>query len=395
MPVTIAHRVPLAVAATALALVAARPAQQSPADLPLAQTAILRTYAKGPDGLDLYQVRDVVIEPRSGALWITFGEESEPPIRIDRKTNAIRTIGRKGAGPDEYTRIIAMVPGARGDVGIWDPARRLWFWVDSAGRQTRTWSIPTNSLVYGGVYSDTRGAVYLKQRATYTPGDFNNMVIVRLDSASGFRDSTPILLKDDGRWSWSGTSASGAAGGTRVSGAPSVLSGVDARGRMFAAWSDSNFVLVKDAARVTRLVLPDYQEPLTAEERSRATTSLDQFEAGMKRQSLTPKGPRPPIPTLRSQIRTITPEMNGGLAIVRSRPCASVPTWRAPGTGAPASDPNQRCAFLERFDADGHRLRPLSLLYGDFVQVVRGDTVWTTRETRDQLVHIVELVVAK
>jgi hypothetical protein len=384
------------VAVTAVAAVTMQ-VQQDAAELPLVTPTVVRTFDAGPDGLELYRIRAVAIEPRSGALWVSTGTDAEPPLRIDRKSGTVRTIGRKGSGPGEYNRVFAIAPGINGEVGIWDPGQRMWFWVDSAGRHTRRWSIPTNSLV-SGAFTDLRGNVYVKQPASRKPGDFMNQVVVQLDSAAGLRDTQAILLRDDGRWSWSATRTT--ANGSSSSGAvvqlsPTIISGVDARGRLYAAWSDSNYVILRDRRSEKRLFIPNYRELLTSDERDEVSKSLDEVEGNFKRRQMTPTGPRPGIPSIRPQIRDIIPETNGGLAITRSRPCALVPTWRSPGAAPSAGNTQSRCPFVERFDPSGRRMRPFSLRVGDRLAVISGDTAWVVRPVGDGLERIAELLIPR
>jgi hypothetical protein len=371
--------------------------QQTVAEIAPVAPTIVKVYEKGPDGLELFRINAVVIEPASGALWIQYGGESEPPIRIDRTTGAVKLVGRKGAGPNEYRRVFAMVPGAQGDVGIWDPSRRLWFWVDSAGVQRRTWSIPTNSLLYGRVFSDIRGNVYIGQNARL--GEFGNEMAVRLDSARGLVDSLPVPAAASNRYRWSYTAVSAGGGrgsaGMVVRYAPIVHWGVDARGRVFAAWSDSNFIAVIDSGRQHRLFVPDYREPLTATERAQADSSISLFEANARSRGAQLDGPRPPVPGFRPQIAGVVPEMNGGIAITRTRPCNSVPGWRGPGNAPPVDHPLGRCGIVERFDADGRRLRPFTLGAGQQLAVLRSDTAWVTISTADGLSRVIEMVIPR
>jgi hypothetical protein len=171
--------------------------------------------------------------------------------------------------------------------------------------------------------------------------------------------------------------------------------GVDARGRVVAAWTDSSFVLVRGAGTDIRLRLPNYRESLSAENRAEVTKNLDQFEENAKRRGAKLEGPRPPVPASRPQIDALLPEMNGGVTITRSRACDDVPEWRAPGSHAPAAAGTERCAFVERFDAEGIRLRPFTLGPGDRLRAMRADTAWVIRENADGLQRVLKLVVPK
>lgn len=382
-------------ACTVVAAGFAVPRQQAPYVPPVAP-AIAKTYDTGPTGEELFGIGALTIEPLSGALWVQYGKSTDPPIRIDRHTRAIKTIGRSGSGPDEYRVPSAMVPGVRGDVGIWDSNRRLWFWVDSAGRQVRTWSVPTNSGDARHVFSDLTGRVYIAQPVSFT--DYNTQVGVRIDSATGFRDTVNIPFKADPKWRWSSQTV--IPGGKRSSTflvpyAPYVIWGFDRRGRLYAAWSDSNYVQIHDGGHDRRLMMPNIPEPVTSAERDTARAYLDQVENRTKVEGGQFTGPRPPAPTYHPQIEDVLPELNGGIAVVRTRTCANLPDWRAPDSRAPATDPKARCAFVERFDADGRRLRPFTLLKGDQLRAIRGDTAWVVRSNADGLQHVLELVVPK
>lgn len=369
--------------------------QQGPADIAPAMPAILKTYERGPDGLELFNIRAVVIEPSDGALWIKYGRGTEPAIRINRRSGAITTIGRHGSGPNEYRNIWAMAPGVRGEVGIWDTMRRSWFWVDSAGVQRRTWSVPTNSLSQS-VFTDIRGNVYIGQPVRF--GDFSNHVAVRVDSSRGLVDSTPLPVAGSSKYHWTYTSVSG---GGRSSYAmvapfaPSMMWGVDARGRVFGAWSDSNFVVVRDGTRDRKLLLPDYRDPLSSSERAQADSVLDGFARDARTRGAQLDGPRPPVPPNRPQFDELIADMTGGIAVVRSRQCSALPGWRAPGGAAPANDPQSRCGLVERFDSAGRRLRPFTLTHGHQLKVLRGDTAWVIAPAGDGLARVIEMVIPR
>jgi hypothetical protein len=352
---------------------------------------IRRVFAKGPDGTELFQVQSVVIERRTDGLWVQFGRR-EPPIRFQRTTGASKAIGRIGNGPDEYRYIVAMAPGAHGDVGIWDANRRSWFWTDSAGHQVRTWSLPTSYIAVGAAFTDLRGNAYVSQPRSLKGDAF---VVVRIDSALGMRDTIGVPFTDDPKWRWDYKAASGGLYWSTARYAPSVLWTIDARGRMNAAWSDSSFVEVRDGTRTLRRALPDFRDPLTAGEKDSAKTFFDDFEARGIRQGAVFQNRRPAPARDRPQIAGIIPEMNGGIAIVRSRPCARVPDWRAPGSGAKATRGDSMCPYVERFDADGALLRPFTLNTGDRLKVLRGDTAWVVRGNADGLERVLELVVPK
>jgi hypothetical protein len=253
--------------------------------------------------------------------------------------------------------------------------------------------LPTNSLNYGRIFSDARGNVYIGQPLAFAD-PLRREVMVRVDSAAGLRDTVPIPIQDDARWRWSASTANGNSG-TRVMHAPSTLWSVDARGRLLVAWTDSNHVIVHEGNRLRRVVVPNYREPLTAEERKVATDNLAQFEATARTRGAQLSGPRPSLPGFRNQLTGIVPDLDGGFALPRSRSCRHMPDWRAPGTRAPAPNPDMRCGIVERFDADGRRLRPFTLQLGDQLKVVRGDTAWVVRSDRDGLSTILEMVLPR
>jgi hypothetical protein len=88
------------------------------------------------------------------------------------------------------------------------------------------------------------------------------------------------------------------------------------------------------------------------------------------------------------------PNLAGGIAVRRSKPCAQFKEWKAPITGAAPPD-SGRCGFVERFDATGRRLSPFTYSPGDQLLAIRGDTVWMARRDDDDLVKILELVVPR
>jgi hypothetical protein len=379
---------------------AAQPQQAPPAITPIAPS-VTKVYPV----FSFSTIDAVALEPKSDTLWVKHGRRSDPPVRVDRATGKITKInlaippGRENvivSSPeapgrpegDEDARYGAIVPGINGDVGIWDTGRGFWFWVDSAGTLVSVWSArPNVKDPTSKAFSDLKGNVYLEQKPRpILPVPYAPPIVVRLDSGKGLVDAAPIPITDDGRGVWNAyrLEPMGAGGGwvRPVLYAPKVLWGVDARGRSYAAWNDSHVVIVSDGSPQRRLALPNYREPLTAEEKALATQTLDTFEAAALKQGMTLSGPRPGVPEFRPQIDALVSEMNGGIAIVRSRRCESMPEWRAPGTKAPATDSAARCTFVERFDADGNRLQPFTLGSDETLMVLRGNTAWVSRSEK-------------
>ena len=97
---------------------------------------------------------------------------------------------------------------------------------------------------------------------------------------------------------------------------------------------------------------------------------------------------------MRSQILDVRPELNGGIYVRRSKPCAGYTTWKAPITGAAAPD-SGRCGLVERFDASGRRLTPFTITARDEVLAMRADTVWVARRDEDDLYKILEMVIPR
>jgi hypothetical protein len=373
-------------------------AQPSPAEIAPAIPTLAKIYDKAPDGLELYELNYVALDPTTGALWVKYGSKNETPVRFDRKAGTSRVIGRLGSGPNEFPRpesIFGIAPGANGEVVMWDLARLAVVWINAAGVQTRQWPVRTSASMMGRIYTDTRGRAYVGQPGSVTATNLpRTAVAVRVDS-SGFRDTLRLPLSASFKYSWICVNNGG--GGVRgsaqflASHAPRLEWGVDRQGRAFAAWSDSNFVAVSDGPRIRRLVFPNAPVPLTAAERKTVSDDLDGIAGTCSRQQGNFEGPRPPVPDVRPQITTLVAEVNGGIAVVRDVACARVPTWRAPETSASPPPTQTLCPIVERFDASGARLRPFTLTPGDRLMALRADTAWVRRTGSDGLSSIREL----
>ena len=382
-----------------LVLVAVVPVfAQAPAELTPAVARLVKTYAETPDGAGFFDVRAAAVELKSTGLWIRYGDDGKPPVRIDRATGKAKLIGRAGDGPNEYRQTADFVSGADGMIGVRDVGRMLFFWVDPNGVQRRTWPVPTTDNVQGKTFTDTRGRVYIGRSPLDPNGKSNPQYAVRIDSALGLRDTMVVPLERDPAWSWQTRSVrNGNVTATSlfyVQYAPYPDWGIDRQGRMFAYWSDSNFVEIYEGGKKRRLMLPEWREPLSAADRKRVTETLDNIEKRERARNSEFLGPRPPLPPHRPQILEAQPELTGGIVVRRTKPCAGYTGWRAPISGAAAPD-SGRCALVERFDAAGKRLTPFTLTARDQLLAVRADTAWVARRDEDDLVKILELVIPR
>jgi len=377
----------------ALALAGASPlvAQTAP-DLPPVVARLLRTYAESPDGAGFFDVRAAVPELGSTGLWVRYGDDGKPPVRIDRATGVAKVIGRPGSGPNEYRQTGDIVAGPDGLIGVRDVGRMLLFWVDAAGVQRRTWSVPTTDNMQGKTFADAKGRVYIG-RTPVDRGVFGAPYVVRVDSARGLVDTMRIPFKRHPASMWSTRTPNGATQ-YYVQFAPAPDWGIDRQGRLYSFWSDSNFIQIGDGKATKRLWLPAWREPLSAVDRKSASDRLDDIEKREKARNAEFLSPRPSVPQFRSQILDVMPDLAGGIVARRSKPCASFRGWKAPITGATPPD-SGRCGLVERFDASGTRLAPFTITGRDQVLAVRADTVWIARRDEDDLVKILELVIPK
>lgn len=375
----------------ALAATPALRAQNAP-DLPPVVARLVRTYAASPDGAGFFDVRAAVPELGSNGLWIRYGDDGKPPVRIDRTTGAAKVIGRAGSGPDEYRQTGDMIAGPDGLIGVRDVGRRLLFWVDASGVQRRTWSVPTSDNMQGKTFADTKGRVYVG-RTPVDNGVFGPPYAVRVDSALGLVDTMRIPFKRNPASMWSTRTANGATQ-YYVQFAPTPDWGIDRQGRLYAFWSDSNFIQIGDGKAMKRLWLPAWREPLSAADRKSASDRLDGIEKRERARNAEFLSPRPDVPQFRSQILDALPDLAGGIVVRRSKSCASFSGWKAPITGAAPPD-SGRCGFVERFDAAGRRLAPFTITGRDQLLAVRADTAWIARRDDDDIVKILELVIPK
>lgn len=366
-------------------------AQNAP-ELPPVVARLLRTYAESPDGAGFFDVRAAVPELRSTGLWVRYGDDGKPPVRIDRATGVAKVIGRPGSGPNEYRQTADMVAAPDGTIGVRDVGRMLLFWVDAAGVQRRTWSVPTTDNMQGKTFADGMGRVYIG-RTPVERGVFGAPYVVRVDSARGLVDTMRIPFERNRASMWSVRTANGSTQ-YYVQFAPAPDWGIDRQGRLYAFWSDSSFIQVGDGKAVKRLWLPEWREPLSAADRKSASDRLDGIEKREKARNAEFLTPRPAIPQFRPQILEAMPDLAGGIVVRRSKPCASFGGWKAPITGAAPPD-SGRCGLVERFDAAGRRLAPFTISGRDQLLAVRADTVWIARRDEDDLVKILELVIPR
>jgi hypothetical protein len=269
-------------------------AAQAPADLTPAVARLIRTYSETPDGAGFFDVRAAVPELKGNGLWVRYGEDGKPPVRIDRATGAAKVIGRPGDGPNEYRQTGDIVAGADGLMGVRDVGRQLFFWVDKDGVQRRTWPVPMTDNMMNKTFTDTRGRVYMG-RTPVVNGVFGDPIILRVDSARGLVDTTPTPFKRSDAGKWATRTANGATQ-MYVQFAASPDWGIDRQGRVFGYWSDSNFIQLKDGTKTSRLLVPVWREPLSDVDKKAANDRLDAFERGQKANKAEFLGPRPPVP---------------------------------------------------------------------------------------------------
>lgn len=372
---------------TPTALVAQRPAELTPA-----VARLVKTYSQSPDGAGFFSVWAAAVELKSNGLWIRYGDDGTPPVRIDRTTGTSKVIGRAGSGPNEYRQTADMISGVDGTIGVRDVGRQLLFWVDQNGVQRRTWSLPTTSNMQSKTFTDMKGHVYIGT-SSFVDGKRGPTMLVRVDSALGLRDTVVVPFQQSPTWSWSTRTANGATM-YYVQYAPSPDWGIDRQGRLYAYWSDSSFIQIFDGKKSSRLLLPTWREPLTAADRKRVTDQLDQIEKREKARNAEFLGSRPAVPELRPQLLESIPELNGGIVVRRSRLCAAYAGWKAPISGAAPPD-SGRCSLIERFDPSGKRLTPFTLTARDQLLAIRADTAWVARRDEDDIVKILELVIPR
>src|SRR3954468_13136770 len=134
---------------------------QSVPELAPAVARLHKTYDKTPDGTGFFNIAAAAPELRGTGLWIRYGDRDTPPVRIDRMTGAVKIVGAKGKGPNEDTQPTDMVSGEDGTIGVRDPGRLTFFWVDKDGVQRRTWPVPTTNNMQGKTFTDAKGRLYI------------------------------------------------------------------------------------------------------------------------------------------------------------------------------------------------------------------------------------------
>jgi hypothetical protein len=371
-------------------------AQQAAPDITPVAPSTIREYSlpavAGFFRRSVPPVRAGTIEPLSGSLWVVFAvEPSLPPVRIDRRTGTAKVVDRIPGAPARYQRVMTILPGSRGDVGVWDRGSLRMIWIDSSGTQARTWEVPEGAASDFHTYTDANGRFLIGgpgRLCTYAPPFF-----ARVDSARGLVDTVIVPAPPDpgSVWGWVRYNAAGAGGGS--CGGRSPLWAIDALGRINVARQDSNFVVVIGRNAERKALMPHYNEPLTEAEVAAAhkvTADRDRFR---RTQDSDLVGTLPPDPTHLAQIDELIPDLTGGIVVRRTRRCGNVPAWPTPSRNAPGRSSSDTCTIFERFDADGRRLTPFTIRRDDRLLAVRGDTVWFSREGPGRATVVVEGVV--
>jgi hypothetical protein len=400
------HRDCLRVAVAVLLAPRLAGAQQAAPDITPVVPSMIREYGipdviarmfaeagvQAPAQLPYVGLRAGTIEPRSGSLWVVFPvEPSLPPVRIDRRTGTAKVIHGIPGAPARYQRVMTILPGANGDVGVWDRGSLNMIWIDSSGTRARIWAVPGGASDFQHTYTDAAGRFLLGHSGRLCT--YNPPFLARVDSARGLVDTVIVPAPPNPGSVWGSVTRhpSGAEGGSCDGRSPAWA--IDARGRSNVAPRDSNFVLVMDRSAVRRAYMPQYHDPLTAQEIADARRITESYERSRRAQGAEFVGTPPSDPTHHDQIETLIPDLNGGIVVKRARRCASVHAWPTPSRSAPARTTSDMCTIFERFDPDGRRLTPFTIAHDDRLLAIRGDTVWFSREGPARATLVVEAIV--
>ena len=379
-------------------------------------TVVVRTVGGSePSGVHSL-VAEVSIGELEGADEYTFGAINEVEVASDGRiyvfdrqvpalreydTNGkyVRTLGRKGAGPGEYTQANGVAVHADGRVVLWDAGTAHINVYGRDGTFLTSWALPGGSGFYtsGALFSDTAGNTYARTRIADPPKTsapearmFGTTGLVKWNREGQIVDSLrppPTTLQPQ-------SLVASANGATAVYSLPFSPSNV-------WAWSPHGYFVSAETNRYAVTLSPPSGEirrierqvpvvPVSDEERA---DSEEQVTASLR---MTVPGWRwngPAIPATKPFIRGILPADDGRLWVSVAQPGERVPASELPPpptVQVGTVDPRQRPVAKWRdpvaydvFEPDGRYLGRVAAPAKTTFKAMRGDHVWAV--TRDSL----------
>ena len=145
-------------------------------------------------------------ELRDGRV-ILVDRQEQALMLLDWRSREARSIGRRGAGPQEYELPDALVAVPGDSTWLWDAMNFRWLVLDPQGRPLRTWSAveTSKSALNSGDYlgSDREGNIYLRTEASSQANPFAGTVgrgaILRLSRTTWRLDTVATLRIPAGR----------------------------------------------------------------------------------------------------------------------------------------------------------------------------------------------------
>jgi hypothetical protein len=324
-----------------------------------------------------------------------------PALReYDAAGKFVRTIGRKGAGPGEYTQANGVAIHRDGRIVLWDAGTAHINVYRPDGTFITSWPLPGGSGFYtsGALFVDTAGNTYARTRIGDPPKDnaaasgrmFGTTGLVKWDRDGKIVDSlTPPPQTVEPQ-----SLVASRDGGTSVSSVPFSP-------RHMWVWSPLGYFISAQSDRYSIIFDPP-DGPVRRVEREAKPVSLDGDErayyeerstASMRMTDPAWRWSGPSIPTVKGAINSLAPADDGRIWVSVAQPGQRVPEGELPpppqvrvGDVNAVKMPPVRWrdpSVYDVFDPTGYYLGRVAAPPKTTFRTMRGDQVWAVR--RDSL----------
>jgi hypothetical protein len=382
----------------------------------IGDTVVIRTTGASDSAALHTLVAEVSIGELEGADEYTFGAINEVEVAgdgriyvFDRQVPAlreydaagkfVRTLGRKGAGPGEYTQANGVAVHRDGRIVLWDAGTAHINVYGQDGAFITSWPLPGGAGFYtsGALFVDTAGNTYARTRiadppATTTAGPriFGTTGLVKWDRDGRIVDSLtppPATIEPP-------TLVASVNGGTAVYSLPFAPGHVWAwspLGYFVSAQTDRYAVnLISPQGNVQRIERQIEAVPVSSEERADVE---EQTTASLRMTDPKWRWSGPAIPAVKPFIRTIAPADDGRLWVSVAQPGERIPAGELappPSVQIGNVDPERRPqpkwrdpTAYDVFDANGRYLGRVAAPAKTTFKTMRGDHIWAV--ARDSL----------